>query len=97
MTDVSSEGKKLKKISMGGNITEFENKYYNDNFCLSVVEQRNCEQKYTETFREDFVKSVEFDNGDYLIMFPDSTKISFTKKTLTYRGTLFLKQFTFIC
>jgi hypothetical protein len=86
MTFISSEGKKVRTISIDGTITNLENKYYNNDFCLSTDVHVDSENKFKETFREDFVKIINFDNEDYLIVFPDSTKISFTRSTLTYLG-----------
>jgi hypothetical protein len=89
MTFISSEGKKVRTILIDGTISDLENKYYNNDFCLSTDTHRNSDRGYTETFREDFVKIINFDNEDYLIVFPDSTQISFTKSTLTYLGKSF--------
>jgi hypothetical protein len=53
---------------------------------LSVVCEDNAEDNFVENFREDFVKCIDFDNEDYLIVFPDSTKIFFKKETNSYLG-----------
>lgn len=86
MTFVSSEGKQVRTISADGVISDRENKIYNNEFCLATVSHRDDQRGCSETFREDFVKRLDFDDGDYLIIFPDSTRIRFSRAERTYLG-----------
>lgn len=88
LTFVSSEGEVEQSISADGLISELRNRLPNNDFCLGSVRHRDDERGFQETFREDFAKRVDFDNGDFLVVFPDSTRVAFEKAALTFIGGL---------
>lgn len=60
---------------------------------LAKREILNVKRECTEIFREDFTKIIRFKNGDYLIGFPDGTKIQFEKAKHEYLGNQLVKDF----